>query len=78
MVGGDIVKGIFLGYIATACGISLAAAYKVLDYIMVGATVAAIAAAVLSGLGIAITTVLIKKVIAGIAKKTAASIMAGW
>ncbi len=72
------MKGLFLGYIATACGISLAAAYKVLDYIMIGATVAAIAAAVLSGVGIAISTVLIKKVLEGVAKKTAAGIMAGW
>ena len=47
-------KSIFIGFITAATGLSMAAAYKVLDYIIAGATVAGIVAAVLSGMGIAI------------------------
>lgn len=71
-------KSIFIGFITAATGLSMAAAYKVLDYIIAGATVAGIVAAVLSGMGIAIGTALVKKVLAGLSKKTAASILVGW
>lgn len=67
-----------IALITGATGISLGAAYKVIDYILAGATVAAIVAAVVSAGGIAIGTALIKKVIAGASKNVAKSIMAGW
>lgn len=71
-------KTVFLGFIGTATGLSMAASYKVIDYILAGATVAGIVAAVVSAGGIGIGTVLIKRVLAGASKNVAKSVMAGW
>lgn len=72
------IKLSFLGFIASATGLSLAASYKVIDYILAGATVAGIAAAIISAGGIAIGHALIKKVLKGAAQKVAIPTMAGW
>ncbi|MBU3114773.1 hypothetical protein [Clostridium lacusfryxellense] len=68
----------FMGYIVSATGMSLAGAYKVIDYALAAATVASVIAAVLTAGGIAIGTVLIKKVLVGASKGVAKSVMGGW
>lgn len=73
-----LAKLSFVGFIASATGLSLAASYKVIDYILAGATVAGIVAAVISAGGIGIGTLLIKRVLKGASKKVAKSVMAGW
>ena len=73
-----IEKITYVGFIASATGMAIASCYKVIDYIVAGATVAGIVAGVVSAGGIGIGTLLINKVIAGASKNVAKSIMAGW
>lgn len=78
MVENESKKLSFIGFVATATGLSLAASYKVIDYILAGATIAGIVAAVISAGGIGIGTVLIKRILKGASKKVAKQVMAGW